>query len=520
MKRISLLFFISYFIFSNAVAQTPSWGKKAAQAVFTLKTFKADGSLLGSSTGFFVSEDGEAVSSFSPFKGAQRAIVIDAQGKEWPVDCIIGANDMYDVAKFLVSAKRPATLPLGNAAVGANVWLLPYTTKKEPACLRGNISQSEKFQESYDYYTISIQANEQFLSSPIVNEQGEVIGLLQPSAGDQGSSSYAVSARFVADLKTSGLSLNDPTLRSTNIRKALPNTYDEALLALYMSASVLAPTQYNDYLERFILKFPNGADGYIYRARLLTAKGQFASADEDMQHALKVADKKDDVHYQYALLIYLKEVANTEPYEGWNLQRALEESQAAYDLNPLPIYRQQQAQILFAQQKYDEAFNIYDELSKGAMRTADTFYAAAQCKLEQDDKRSALILIDSAVNMFTRPYVKTASPYLLARARLSMEVRRFQQAINDMRDLMVLEPNDAELWAEKASYELRVNLLEEAMESAQQCQRLDAANSDIYLIMGIVQCIKGDKAQGMPNLLKAKELGNSQAQSFIDKYAG
>lgn len=46
-----------------------AWSKKAAQAVFTLKTFKADGTLLGSANGVFVSENGEAVSSFAPFRG-------------------------------------------------------------------------------------------------------------------------------------------------------------------------------------------------------------------------------------------------------------------------------------------------------------------------------------------------------------------------------------------------------------------------------------------------------------------
>ena len=71
------------FTFLPLSAQTP-WAKKAAGAVFTLKTFSADGNLLTSSNGFFISENGEAVSSFTPFKGAQRAVVIDAQGKELP----------------------------------------------------------------------------------------------------------------------------------------------------------------------------------------------------------------------------------------------------------------------------------------------------------------------------------------------------------------------------------------------------------------------------------------------------
>ena len=43
-------------LLTQALAQ-PSWTKKASKAVFTLKTFQADGSLLASSNGFFIDED-------------------------------------------------------------------------------------------------------------------------------------------------------------------------------------------------------------------------------------------------------------------------------------------------------------------------------------------------------------------------------------------------------------------------------------------------------------------------------
>ena len=218
--------------------------------------------------------------------------------------------------------------------------------------------------------------------------------------------------------------------------------------------------------------------------------------------------------------IYQKELyQSNQPYDGWSMERALEESKAAYAVNPQPIYLQQQAQILYAQQKYDEAYTLFEQLSKSELRSADNFYAAAQCKLQKDDKRTAVALLDSAVNMFSRPYVKTVAPYLHARAQLSMDIRRYQQAINDMQDLVALEPTSAELWAEKASYELRVNLFDQALESAQECLRHDSASSDGYLMTGIAQCAKGNKQEGLQNLNKAKELGNSQAQTFIDKYS-
>ena len=495
-----------------------AWSKKAAQAVFTLKTFKADGTLLGSANGVFVSENGEAVSCFTPFRGADRAVVIDAQGKEWPVETMIGASDMYDVAKFKVAAKKPTALVTGTVASGAAVWLLPYSVKKDPVCVSGTVSKAEQFQGSYHYYTLTLQAQEQQQGCPILNEQGQVVGLLQAAADQHSTTSYAVSAPFAVSLHTNGLSMSDAALKTVRIPLAIPDKYDDALLSLFMRASGMDSQQYADYVNRFIAHYPDASDGYVYRARLEVAANEFAKADEDMKKAVKVAEKKDDVHYQYAQLIYQKEMQSDQPYAEWSLQRALEESKLAYALNPQPVYRLQQAQILYSQKQYDESYAIYEELSKGVLRGPDIFLAAAQCKLQKDDKRAAIAQLDSAMSTFSRPYVKTAAPYLRAHAQLCMELRRYQLAINDMNDLVALEPNSAELWAEKASYELRVNLFDAALSSAQEVLRLDPKSSDGYLMMGIVQCQKGNKQEGMQNLRQAQSLGNPQAETFLQKY--
>lgn len=432
----------------------------------------------------------------------------------------ISASDMYDVAKFKVAAKKPTALVTGTVASGAAVWLLPYSVKKDPVCVSGTVSKAEQFQGSYNYYTLTLQAQEQQQGCPILNEEGQVVGLAQAAADQNSATSYAVSAPFAVSLHTNGLSMSDAALKTVHIPLAIPDKYDDALLALFMGASGMNAQQYADYVNRFIAHYPNATDGYVYRARLEVAANEFAKADEDMKKAVKVAETKDDdVHYQYAQLIYQKELLQSDhPYAEWSLQRALEESKLAYASNPQPVYRLQQAQILYSQKLYDEAYAVYEELSKGDLRGPDIFLAAAQCKLQTGDKRAAIAQLDSAMSTFSRPYVKTAVPYLRAHAQLSMELRRYQLAINDMNDLVALEPNSAELWAEKASYELRVNLFDEALKSAQEVLRLDPQSSDGYLMTGIVQCQKGNKQEGMQNLRKAQSLGNPQADTFLQKY--
>ena len=555
MKRI--LFVLPLYLFTLLPISAQSWASKAVKSMLTLKTFAEDGTLLASSTGFFVGTDGEAVSSYAPFKGAQRAIIIDAQGKEYPVEYMLGANDTYDVAKFQAAARKTTPLPIAaNATKGSSVWLLPYAVKKTPDCVQGAITNAELFQDKYQYYTLQLTAEDSQMSCPVLNQNGEVVGILQPAAGDQKGTSYAVSARFATDQKINGLSFNDPALKQTQIPLALPDDAKDALLSLFLASSSMSESQYANLVERFILKFPNEADGYIYRARYQASKGNYSSAEEDMQKALRVGGAQDDVHYQYAELIYQKEIYQSDkPFSAWTLDKAFSESQEAHRINPMSIYLQQQAQIRYAQGQYAEAYNLYDQLTRSDLRSADIFFAASQCKVQLKDTEQQLALLDSAVNQFSRPYVKTAAPYLLARAQALYNHEKYRpavndyneyaelmgtqlgapfyyqrelaeigghlylQALNDINKAIELAPTESMYYAEKASLQIRVGMHKEAMETARQLIQMSPELSDGYLFLGLAQCLTNQKVEGTKNLNKAKELGNEQAQALIDKYS-
>lgn len=532
----------------------PGWVKNATKAVFTLKTFSADGSLVASSNGFFTGTNGEAVSNYAPFKGAARAVVIDYQGKEMPVTGILGANDMYDVVKFRVMGKtQPLSMSSSTAAVGSNVWLLPYREMKN--LMKGVVRKAEKFHDSYDYYTVAITMPENTVSCPLINDAGQVIGMMQQPASEKDTLNYAVSALFADSLKISGFAMNEETLMQTQIKKELPDDIREATLALYLANSQADSATYASLVEDFVVKFPGAPDGYTYRAQLESNNGDFAAAEKDMKQALSLADKKDEAHFAYARLIYNKEVyKSAQPYDGWSLDKALKEVREAISAQPLSTYRQLEANILFAQQKYDDAYQIFDDLTKSDMRSAEIFFSAARCKEMLKDTTAMLALMDSTMSTFSRPYLKEAAPYLWARAQArksagkfrdavndmndyeglmqatiddnfyylrhqtEIEGRLFQQALNDINRAIQINPQETLYYAEKASLEVRVGLYDEAILTAQECIQIDPTNSDGYLFLGLAQCLKGQKTEGIANLQKAQELGDSQAQGLIEKY--
>ena len=536
-----------------AMAQ-PSWVKKATKSVFTLKTFAEDGSLIGSSNGFFTSDKGDAVSNYTPFKGASRAVVIDASGKELPVVSIVGVNDMYDVVKFRVSGKtQPLAISSATTPVSSQVWLLPYhEVKNVPA---GTIRKAETFQAEYEYYTVALTMPANTVSTPLINQAGEVVGLMQQPATDKDTLSYAVSARFADSLKISGFGMNEATLLQTKIKKELPDDQKEAVLALYMASSRQDSASYVNMVEDFIRKFPKAADGYMYRAQIEMSTNNFAAAEKDMETAISNSTQKDDTHYNYARMIYNKIIFQADvPYDNWTLDKALEEIRLANTLNPQPTYRQMEANILFGQKKYSEAYDIYSQLTNTNLKGAEVYFSAARCKEMLKDSTTMLALLDSAMNCFTKPYLKEAAPYLWARAQARLQAKKYRDAISDMNDYeelmvanindnfyylryqaevdgrlyqqalnditraIVMNPKETFYYAEKASLEIRVGLYDNAIATAKESISVDANDSDGYLFLGVAQCLKGNKKEGIPNLQKAKDMGNLQAEALIEKY--
>ena len=563
MNRLILLAILITYHFSLLTSSAqPSWTKKAAKSVFTLKTFDEGGSLLGSATGFYVGPGGEAVSCFAPFKGASRAVVVDAAGKEHAVSCMLGANETYDVARFRVDDSKAQPLGVANTVADAQtpVWQLPYReTKNIP---QGTIIKTETFQGRYGYYTVTVAgglpaSSEDIAGAPLLDAEGLVVAVMQRPYR-QDTVSYAVSALFADSLRISGLSINDPVLRSTKIKKALPDDIAQAQLTLYVASAQMDSAAYAALVDDFIAQFPNSHEGYVTRAQLAANGNHYDQADRDMAEALRVTSSPDEVHFSFSRMLYnscLNSQNSNLNSPAWTLDRALSEARAANAANPQPVYRQQEAMVMFAQKRYGEAYTIYEELFPSALRSPELFYDASRCKVMAGDTVAQLALLDSCLTFFSKPYLKEAAPYLLASAqaridaaqyraavtllgeyeklmaaqvndrfyylRFQAEVsgRLFQQALNDIDKAISMDPQSDLYYAEKASLQVRVGLYDEAMATAQECIRVAPDHSDGYLFLGLAQCLKGQKEEGLANLKRALELGDPQAEGLIKKYA-
>ena len=555
MKRIITILFAA-FVCCMVNAQPDKWVKKASKAVFTLKTFNADGSLIGSGNGFFITADGVAVSSYTPFRGAAKAVVIDAMGKEYEVKSIIGANDVYDIAKFRVDATKCQTLRTAPAAVeNTSLWLLPYNAKNAYSCTAAKVKSVQKVQNDYDYYTLEATAPENTVGCPYLNANGEVVGIQQQSSSDDNTTQYAVGAAFATGLKMTGLSLNDPALKATSIKKDLPDELDQAILTLYLASTLGDAQSFVGLVDDFIAKFPQAPDGYSYKAQIMAAQDNYPEADKYMKLAIDNATDKAEARYNYAKMMYQNLIYFYDSAShAWSYEQALEQAEQAVALDPQLPYLTQKAQLLFACKRYADSYAAFQDVIGKGGRTAECFYGAARCKEQLNDTTACLALLDSAVATFSKPYLKEAAPYIYARAQalaesgkyrlavndyneyenlmisqvnsefyyirsqVEVKARLFQQALNDLDKAIDKSPDILLYRSEKASLQIRVHLLDQAIETASECIRLFPDASDGYLFLGLAQCLNNNKVQGVGNLLKAKDLGDAQADVLIEKY--
>ena len=120
MKKNLLLTLALCLLAQWSVAQAPKWVEKAKRAVFSVVTYDESDKILNTGNGFFVTEDGMALSDYSLFKGAQRAVVINSEGEQMPVEVIMGANDMYDVVKFRVAISGKKSTCITGISYGSD----------------------------------------------------------------------------------------------------------------------------------------------------------------------------------------------------------------------------------------------------------------------------------------------------------------------------------------------------------------------------------------------------------------
>lgn len=572
MKRILLFIWISCIVLPIAAQKNaPKWMEKQRKAVVQINTYGKDGNKLGSTTGFFVSENGDVLGAYELFKGAQKATVTDVEGKVFPVESILGWDEMYDVIKLKVSVpKKVAFLQVANdpVATGSSVYLLPYSTSKNVAFSQGTITEVTKLKDPYSYYKLSIPLEDGQLNSPLLTEDGAVFGLAQADATGKKDISFGVSAAYTDHLSFSSTDFITTNQNSVGIKKAWPADQDQAMVALYLKGSTEDAKTYLESLTDFIAAFPNEPEGYLRRANHYAyRRAALASAPaeqleylglalEDVKTASKMNGKKGDSFYYQADLIFGVAAGDTTLNNpDWSVPVALEMVQKAIKEEDLPVYRLLEGDIYLYQQQFDKAYEDYMIVNNSDAASAASYYSAAKAKqnLPGFNIGDVIQLLDKAIEKCGMPMSADAGQYILERIDWKLRLSQYKEAIEDydlyytavqgqvganfyfyreqakfrngdlegaLKDIgqaILAAPDAPEYYAEEASILVRMQKYDQALESVRKALELAPDYAACLRLKGVCYIRLGKKAEACEFLKKAKELGDPVAPKLMQE---
>ena len=151
------------------------------KAVFQIETFTEFGLQEASGTGFFIDDEGTAITALHVLEEARFAFIIDNDGNKYPIEKIIGLNELSDMVKFKVNTKGTTTSFLTIAAKtpakGSDLFTISnpegYPNAVSKGILSGILST-----RGIDVIQTTAPISHGSSGGPLMDGKGRVIGVL------------------------------------------------------------------------------------------------------------------------------------------------------------------------------------------------------------------------------------------------------------------------------------------------------------------------------------------------------
>jgi TonB family protein len=150
---------------------------KVRPSVIWVTTFDPKGNLLRTQSGFFISADGRFVTTARAIEGGVNAVAKTGDGGIYNVTGIVAASKESDLAVLQADVKRAPFLALhknGNLSSGPGIVMIGSALAGND----GSARQTTITAQQADRLEIAGATSASSIGSPVVNEIGEVVGVL------------------------------------------------------------------------------------------------------------------------------------------------------------------------------------------------------------------------------------------------------------------------------------------------------------------------------------------------------
>jgi S1-C subfamily serine protease len=166
---------------ARAQERLPDLIKRVLPAVVTVVGFNGRGKVTRLGSGFFVDPQGHLITNLHVIKGAVRVEVKLSKGEIYPITEMVAQDDRADLVKLAVPLPggSPHYLPVSGARpeVGEHVVVLGSPLGLEHTVTEGLVSAVRTIKNRGEFLQISAPISHGSSGGPVVNMQGQVIGI-------------------------------------------------------------------------------------------------------------------------------------------------------------------------------------------------------------------------------------------------------------------------------------------------------------------------------------------------------
>ncbi|SHH90939.1 S-layer homology domain-containing protein [Sporobacter termitidis DSM 10068] len=192
--------------------------EKCAPAVFFIKLFDIKGTAIKTGSGFFIDENGLAVTNFHVINGAASAVVTTADGKEYDVAGVYDYSKEKDLALIKVDGggfPYLQTEDSGAPVTGDDVYAIGSPLGFKNTISTGIISSASRDVEGRNYIQTTAAISSGSSGGALLNRSGKVIGVTTATASGAQNINLALP---IATLKDFGAT------KLVTLKSILPDT--------------------------------------------------------------------------------------------------------------------------------------------------------------------------------------------------------------------------------------------------------------------------------------------------------
>jgi TonB family protein len=178
------------------VAQSPApdfrkVAERVRPAVILISVFDEPGKLLRTGIGFFISEDGRFVTNWHVVADGAHGVAKTSDGRIYNVTGMLTQAESADLAVLQADVKKPVPfLTSGKAAAaqpGMHVAAIASPLARAAPPLFEATLAASKSDENGERIELASPPPNEMIGAPVVNQNGELLGLVTPQSGQGGA---------------------------------------------------------------------------------------------------------------------------------------------------------------------------------------------------------------------------------------------------------------------------------------------------------------------------------------------